>query len=394
MTCSNDTYPQTFSQQRPGGGNAAYLIRFETGDSDNPKNFGPLYKAWVTLVMSSMAFAGSMGSAVIAPAEPAIAAYLGLELEPTVLTVALFVLGFAFGPLVWGPISEVYDRRWSMLPAVFAMGLCSVGTATSRSATAICITRFLGGVFGSAPVSNVSASLGDFYDAGTRGIAMVFVSLCIIGGPTIAPVIGAAITHNPNMGWRWTEYLHAIITFAIWAAAIIWIPETYTPVLLKRKATRMRKNMGDDRYWHPFESENMTLGNIATNYLSRPLRMLFTETMVACMALYASFVYGILYLTLQVFPIVFMEQRNYSPVVSALPFLGLFVGATCAIPINIANQPQYLKAVVKNGGKPVPEARLVPMLLGGVCFSVGLFWFGWTAAPEYSFALPVIASGA
>lgn len=111
------------------------------------------------------------------------------------------------------------------------------------------------------------------------------------------------------------------------------------------------------------------------------------------MALYASFVYGLLYLTLQVFPIVFMEQRHYSPVVSTLPFLGLLVGNACAVPINIANQPQYLRAVKRNGGKPVPEARLPPMLFGGVCFSIGLFWFGWTASPEYNVALPVVASG-
>jgi hypothetical protein len=122
-------------------------------------------------------------------------------------------------------------------------------------------------------------------------------------------------------------------------------------------------------------------------------RMFFTEPMVTCIALYASFVYGLLFLMLEVFPIVFREQRQYGLVVSALPFLGLFVGVVFAILINIANQPLYIRAMERNKGRAVPEARLPPMIIGGVLFSTGLFWFGWTAAPKYPWASPVVAAG-
>jgi hypothetical protein len=81
-------------------------------------------------------------------------------------------------------------------------------------------------------------------------------------------------------------------------------------------------------------------------------------------------------LTLEVFPIVFRENRGYGLVVSTLPFLGLFVGVCCAVGINLANQAQYAKAMAKNGGNAVPEARLPPMIVGGVLFTTGLFWFG------------------
>jgi MFS family permease len=114
----------------------------------------------------------------------------------------LTLAGFAFGPLIRAPISEVYGRRWSMLPAVFILGLFSIGTATSKNAATIFVTRFLGGVFGSAPISNVSAALGNIYSPRTRGIAMTFLAMCVVGGPTVAPVIGAALTINPRLGWR------------------------------------------------------------------------------------------------------------------------------------------------------------------------------------------------
>ena len=121
--------------------------------------------------------------------------------------------------------------------------------------------------------------------------------------------------------------------------------------------------------------------------------MLVTEPIVACIAIYASFVYGLLFFQLESFPIVFREERGWQLVDSTLPFLGLFAGVLFALIINIANQPLYAKAVAKNKSRAVPEARLPPMLVGGVLFSSGLFWFGWTAAPKYSWGLPVVAAG-
>ena len=89
-----------------------------------------------------------------------------------------------------------------MLPAVFILGLFSIGTATSQSVAGLLVTRFFGGVFGSAPNSNATAALGDIYGPRTRGIAMIALSLCVIGGPTISPVLGSALSVNPYLGWR------------------------------------------------------------------------------------------------------------------------------------------------------------------------------------------------
>jgi DHA1 family multidrug resistance protein-like MFS transporter len=121
--------------------------------------------------------------------------------------------------------------------------------------------------------------------------------------------------------------------------------------------------------------------------------MFFTEPMLAFVAIYASFTYSLVYLTLEVFPIVFNEERKYPLVISMLPFFGILVGVICALIINFVNQPRYARAMKKNNGKAVPEARLPPMIIGGVFLSAGLFWFGWTADPKYTWALPTVASG-
>lgn len=113
--------------------------------------------------------------------------------------------------MIWAPISEVYGRRMGMLPAVFILGLFSIGTATSKNAESIFITRFFGGIFASAPISNVPAALGDMFGPATRGNAMTFVALCISGGPTVGPIIGAALSVNSSLGWRCKFIPRAVI---------------------------------------------------------------------------------------------------------------------------------------------------------------------------------------
>ncbi|OKL58166.1 hypothetical protein UA08_06409 [Talaromyces atroroseus] len=351
----------------------SWVVKFDEGDPDNPKNFKTSYKVFLTFQMSMLALSGSLGSSIVSPGQSKIESQLNVGAEVATLTLSLFVLGWAFGPMIWASISETYGRKWGMLPAVFAYGLFSIGSATSKNIASVLVTRFLGGIFASAPISNVPAALGDMFTPRTRGTAMTFVSLCIVGGPTIGPIIGAALTVNSHLRWRWTEYLDAIFVFSIFALALLALPETYAPVLLKRKAERLRNQTGEQRYWHPHEKERINLNNILTKHLSRPIRLV--------------------YFTLEAFPIVFNDQRGYSLLVSTLPFLGVFVGVCSALVVNLGNQPRYAQAVEKNNGKPVPEARLPPMIIGGVFLVGGLFWFGWTANPKYSWALPVVAGG-
>ncbi|KAL8946740.1 MAG: hypothetical protein Q9222_006906 [Ikaeria aurantiellina] len=369
----------------------AYRVDWEVNDPEYPRNWKPAYKGCLTLQLGMLALAASLGSSIITPAEDDIAKYTHISPEVATLSLSLYVLGFAFGPLLFGPLSEVWGRKVSLLPAMFCLGLFSIGTATSKTAASILVTRFLAGLFASAPVANVSAALGDLWEPRARGVAVTFYAVCVCGGPTLGPVIGSSLT-NSYLGWRWTMYIQAIWVFTIFALGVFALPELYSPVLLKRRAVRLRKTTGNQAYWHPHENVKLDFRSIVTKQISRPMRMLITEPMVQCITLYASFVYGILYLTLEVFPIVFQEERGYGPVVGTLPFLAIFIGVVCAMAINLTNQPRYARIVDANKGRPVPEARLPPMLIGGVLFVIGLFWFGWTAAPRHHWILPVIAA--
>ncbi|PWY89238.1 MFS general substrate transporter [Aspergillus heteromorphus CBS 117.55] len=397
MTAVPETQqPRPADEEKAGrpSGPDPNLVTWDKNDPENPHNFSTAYKCWITFQLGMLALSASLGSSIISPAETALEEYLGMSTEVAILSVSLYILGFAFGPLCWAPISELWGRRLSMLPAVFILGLFSIGTATSKNTASLLITRYFAGLFGSAPVSNVSAALGDIFHMKARGIASTSYAICVVGGPTMGPLIGSALVTNSKLGWRWTEYIEAIIVFFVFTVTFFCLPEVYGPVLLHKKAVRLRKETGNEDLYHPHEHIKVDFHSIVTKHFSRPLIMLVSEPMVTVIALYASFTYAILYLTLEVFPIVFDDIRQWKPVVATLPFLGLFVGVLfSAAFIILVGQPYYIRKWEEGGGKPVPEARLMPMAVGGFLFTAGLFWFGWTAGVSYSWVLPVVAAG-
>jgi hypothetical protein len=71
----------------------AWLVGFEEADTENPKNFKPWYKAFLTFQMSMLAFSGSLGSSIVSPAQSEIEDRLHVSSEVASLTLSLFVLG-------------------------------------------------------------------------------------------------------------------------------------------------------------------------------------------------------------------------------------------------------------------------------------------------------------
>ena len=124
------------------------------------------------------------------------------------------------------------------------------------------------------------------------------------------------------------------------------------------------------------EEWDVSLREIAIKYLVRPLQLLCTP-ICFLVALYASFVYGILYANLSAFPIAYQEIRGWGPVVGGTPFLALLVGIFVGAGANILNNMYYFHRMQQNDGRPVPEARLPPMMIGGVVFTAGLFIWAW-----------------
>lgn len=179
------------------------------------------------------------------------------------------------------------------------------------------------------------------------------------------------------------------------------LPETRHSILIERKANRVRKILQKEglqsadliRDSHGDEPKGLhTL--FATN-LTRPFRFLFTEPITMGAAIYNGFIYGIVYLFNDAFPLVFGPGgHNFNTGEWGLSFLGIALGSVVgAILHPILQERHYLKMVQRNDGKGVPEARLWMARAGAILLPISLFWFAWTSYPSVPWIVPIIASG-
>lgn len=315
----------------------------------------------------------SFNSAIFAAGSNQASREFGVSSEVTTLGTSLFVLGFASGPLVWAPGSELIGRRWPMILGIFGSSIFTIGCAAAKDIQKLIICRLFAGLFGASPLCVVPAVLADIYNSKYRGMAISIYALTVFGGPFLAPFIGAFITTG-CLGWRWTLYLPAISGFFNAAILLLFLKESFPPFVLIEKAVNLRRQTGNWAIHAKQERVEFDVNAVIRNYLTRPIRMLITEPIVLLVSLYMSFIYGLVYALLGAYPYVFESVYEMQPGEANLPFLGLFIGVVLAVLSILAQHKSYLQKVQENNGKIVPEWRLPPAMVGGTIFTIGLFW--------------------
>lgn len=73
----------------------------------------------------------------------------------------------------------------------------------------------------------------------------------------------------------------------------------------------------------------------------------------------------------------FQQIHGFNAGVGGLPFFGMILGEMLSGVYMIVLQPGYNRKLAANNNMPIPEWRLPPVIIGGVAFAIGLFWFGW-----------------
>lgn len=252
--------------------------------------------------------------------------------------------------------------------------------------------RFLQGVFGASTMAIIGGALADFWGPVERGLALGLFTGAVFIGPVAGPIAGGFIVMNNNLGWRWTAWMTFILAMSFWLIALFICPESYAPVILQQKARRLRFETKNWALHAPADEQRVDLRNIAQRYLLRPAAMLVLEPILLLMTLYMSFIYGVVYLFFEAYPIAFQEQRHWNLGVGALPFLGITIGVLSGVGIIVwTSQTRFKRKMIANGGKPIPEERLLPMILGAFLLPIGLFWFAWTSDPSVHWAAQVLA---
>ena len=256
----------------------------------------------------------------------------------------------------------------------------------------VLICRFFAGMFGSCPLAVVAAVFADMYNNKLCGLVITVFCTCVFMGPLLAPFIGGFIVTS-YLGWRWTEYISGIMGFSRFALLVLFMEETYPPVVLMIKAEELRRRTKNWGIHAKQEEIEVDLRELIVRNISRPLRILFTEPIVLLLTIYMSFVCeyfhpllslaylhltpimgltftdGLLYLFLTAYALVFEGKYHFSLSVSGLTYIGMVVGELIVFTIVFYTNGSYVKKLEANNNIPVPEWRLPLAMLGGPIFA-------------------------
>ncbi|KAJ3391709.1 hypothetical protein HDU84_005471 [Entophlyctis sp. JEL0112] len=344
-------------------------------DDTNPHNWPPR-KKWTAVTIAALyTFLSPISSTMVAPALPYISNELGFASPTqTELVLSLFVLAYAVGPLVLGPLSEIYGRyvvlQSSLWFYVATNALCGV----CQSPAPLLLLRFLSGLGGSAALVLSGSVVSDCFAPHEVGGAMSYAVLGIVVGPALGPIIGGFVTVAAS--WRWLFYVLSIFGVVLGAAGTFLLPETFEPVLRRRKYRNSEHAGG--------KANTRAAGGAGAGAMltaiGRPFVMLATQPIVQLVSLIMLFVYGVLFIVLATFSALFVTQYGEPTQISTLHYIALGLGFLVGNRLSgyaLDASSRFLQQRYATAHKP--EYRLPVTIPAALLLPVGLLLYGWTA---------------
>ena len=273
-------------------------------------------------------------------------------------------------------------QRILILSAVVHVAL-NIAIPFCQDLAVLLVLRFLSGAFGAAPLTNSGGVIADTFPPKERGLAITVYALVPLFAPVLGPIVGGFVAGT--LGWRWLMGIMALLSASALILSLLLLPETYAPVLLRKRAQRLSNMTGRVcvSAMAGKNGSNPSFSNSLATTLSRPFLLAAHEPIILILALYQAIVFGTLYLTLAAFPIVYTDLRGWPQERSGLSFVGVLVGILLSVVFQFWDNHKYVRLVDRLGIEAAPpEARLPGCCVGGVSIVVGLFWFAWTTSPD------------
>lgn len=293
----------------------------------------------------------------------------------------------------FAPLSEQYGRKNVLISTFVLFTAFTLGCALAPSFAGLIVMRLLEGIGASTPNAVVGGLYADIYSTHkARGLVMTIFLAATTWGPLLGPIISGFIS---PVSWRWSYWALLILAGLTWPA-VLCMPETYAPIVLKRRARKLRKQMGNPNILAPIEVRPIKMKELIVVVLTRPVRMFCTEAIVMSTCLYLALVYGIFYMCFQAYPIIFEGIYGFNAGEEGLAFLPIGIGATLAGIVYIA-WDAYLDRCKARTPPPawtrIEEYRRLPLAcFGGPLFAISLFWLGWTARADIHWMVPIMSA--
>ncbi|KAI3480670.1 hypothetical protein L1887_57147 [Cichorium endivia] len=367
-----------------------FLVNFEYQDPADPRTFATWRKIQILFVTMLLEFWVNVISSIYSFGAPEVATEFGISAVAARVPAAVFLFGFAVGPVICAPLSEDYGRVPVMIIGLIVVALFQIGCALANGLATLVVLRFLSGCFGAVAFNSIG-TVSDLWDSDNQGWGVNTFALSAEAGATVGPIIGAFVVQDA--GWRWTFGVSGIVLAFLTALFALTVPETRAGVLLSRRAKKLRKSQNEPRYYasHDKLRSEHTVTELFKETVGRPILMLFTEPIVFWFALFDGVNYAVIYMFFEAYPLIFVEY-GFTIGQQGLTFFGVLIGFVIAYFLFALQIKWFHYAGSKRpGGVPTPEDRLLWGIPGGILFPISLFFFAWTSFPPIPWIVPVIA---
>jgi DHA1 family multidrug resistance protein-like MFS transporter len=365
---------------------------YTTSDPENPQNWSNAKKSLVLVQIYLYTLAVYMGSSIYSSSTVLVQERFGVSPAAASLGLALYVLGYGIGPLIFSPISEIPSIGRNP-PYIVTFGLfviLSIPTAVVNNFGGLLVLRFLQGFFGSPCLATGGASIGDVCSLLKLPYGLTTWAAFATLGPALGPVISGFSV--PVKGWRWSLWPIVWLSAPIFFVMFFLLPETSPDAILLCRARRLRRLTGNDKLMSQSEinQKKLTFSAVAAEALYRPFQIVILDPAVLFVNVYTSLIYGIYYSFFEVFPIVYIGIYGFNIGQNSLVFLSILVALTIAVPAYFLYLYKVFEPEVKTKGLGAPERRLIPALFACFLPPIGLFLFGWTARASVFWIVSVV----
>ena len=211
------------------------------------------------------------------------------NLQLASFVVSVYILGFAAGPLIIAPLSELYGRVPVYHVCNIGFTIFAVACALAPNMHSLIVFRFLNGIFGSCPATIGGGSITDMIPQERRARVMAGYSIGALFAPILGPMMGGLLAHV--LGWRWDFWLLAILGAIFSLLQLFVLRETYYTVILARKVAKMRKVTGRTQLRSKLDTGLSPLAYFVTNIV-RPANMLTSSPIVIVTSVFIAITYG------------------------------------------------------------------------------------------------------
>ncbi|OBA19602.1 multidrug resistance [Metschnikowia bicuspidata var. bicuspidata NRRL YB-4993] len=371
------------------------LIQWEGDDDpDNPYKWPVWYKVifvtQITLLTSSIYMAG----AIYMPSVEQLMVHMNTTRLKASLPLTCFTFGYGVGPMVFSPLSENarFGRTSIYIVSLFLFFVFQIPCALATDITTLSTLRFFAGFFASPALATGGASIGDIVTTPYMPMALACWAAGAFSAPSLGPFIGAALITRG--GYHWPYWFITIVSGSILLFYGFFLPESYGKTILYRKASRLRSitdNSNITSEGH-LDNELHSIKDVIMYAVWRPLEIVMFEPVVLLMDIYMGFIYAIMYMWFEAFPIVFELMNGFSTLGIGASSLCLTTGLVISVCFHLP--VIYFKTTRKlvKGENVEPEVYL-PMCIFGSCFMpIGMLIFAWTATPTLHWIIPMIGA--